>query len=106
MSAPRQYVSYKYSINGRVRSMLRQSVGAMVNFSLDFRARAAYTKRMEEEDVVDNFLGIVMTDEDMGVALVTEELLDAARNLLSAALPEGASSDMIDGFWEKVYDYL
>ncbi len=43
---------------------------------------------------------------EKGYALVTDELLDAARNLLSSALPEDASGDMTQAFWEKVYDYL
>ena len=41
-----------------------------------------------------------------GYALATNELLQSARDLLSAALPEDASDDMIEAFWEKVYDYL
>jgi len=41
-----------------------------------------------------------------GQALVTGELLDSVRNLLSSALPEDASDDMIEAFWEKVYDEL
>lgn len=43
---------------------------------------------------------------EKGYALVTEELLQSARDLLSAALPEDASDDMTQAFWEKVYDYL
>lgn len=47
-----------------------------------------------------------MTDYDIGQGLVTEELLQSARDLLSSALPEGASGDMIDGFWEAVHECL
>ena len=74
----------------------------MVNFSLDFRARAVYTKRMENEEDWDND----GTEYEKGQALVTEELLQAARNLLSAAVPDDASNDMIAGFWQAVYDYI
>ena len=76
-----------------INSALRQSAGAMVNFCLDFRPRAAYTKRMENE-------------WSRGEALVTEELLDAARSLLSLALPLWASETMVAAFWQKVHDEL
>ena len=46
------------------------------------------------------------TDYELGESLVTEELLQRARDLLSSALPEDASDDMTQAFWEKVYDYL
>jgi hypothetical protein len=41
-----------------------------------------------------------------GEALVTEELLDAARSLLSLALPLWASETMAAAFWQKVHDEL
>lgn len=41
-----------------------------------------------------------------GCVLVTEELLQRTRDLLSSVLPEDASDGMIEGFWEAVYDRL
>lgn len=68
----------------------------------DFVAGPSYNRQNEERNMIDRY------DAELakGYALVTEELLDAARSLLSSALPEGASDDMVQAFWEKVYDYL
>ena len=48
----------------------------------------------------------IMDDYEKGAALVTEELLMDVRDLLSSALPRDASEEMIEAFWQAVYDYL
>lgn len=68
----------------------------------DFVAGPSYNRQNEERNMIDRY----DAELEKGYALMTNKLLNATRNLLSAALPEDANDEMTQAFWEKVYDYL